>query len=210
MPAEIADVVDNQLIDPDLWGNPIRDRVVMRYASLSSLTAAEPTAADGSLRSAGGELYHRVAGAWVPQRKTPFVTVPVGDLVFDINWGGVSLAWCWYQDRGDGWVEGSLKASAGTTSPTTQTVALGVHLPTTMPVPIADDMVCGDFRYYLQALGQWRIGHTIVSTGTTSGTRPRFTFALDSVSGAFGATPTVAVRTSDALEFSFRYRKAGS
>ena len=59
--AEIADVVGGEIIT-DTWGNAIRDRVIMRYAT----TGALPAATDGTVAyvDADDRLYLRRAGAW--------------------------------------------------------------------------------------------------------------------------------------------------
>lgn len=46
---EIPDVVPGEIIEPDDWGNPIRDRTVQRYATDTERDAEHPTPADGDL-----------------------------------------------------------------------------------------------------------------------------------------------------------------
>lgn len=46
---EIPDVVPGEIIEPDDWGNPIRDRTVQRYANEPARDAEHPTPADGDL-----------------------------------------------------------------------------------------------------------------------------------------------------------------
>lgn len=47
--AEMPDVVTGEIIDADLWGNPIRDRTVQRYADETDRDAKNPTPATGDL-----------------------------------------------------------------------------------------------------------------------------------------------------------------
>lgn len=46
---EIPDVIPGEIIDPDTWGNPIRDRTVQRYNSVEARDAEHPAPAAGDL-----------------------------------------------------------------------------------------------------------------------------------------------------------------
>jgi hypothetical protein len=66
--AEMPDVLTGEVIDADLWGNPIRDRTVQRYIDVAERDAEHPSPASGDVAYMSAEvdnyltLFH--AGGW--------------------------------------------------------------------------------------------------------------------------------------------------
>ena len=68
--AEIPNVITGEVIDADLWGNPIRDRTVQRYADDANRDSLNPTPSDGEMAYVPGTAIPRsffqiqFGGAW--------------------------------------------------------------------------------------------------------------------------------------------------
>lgn len=64
---EIPDVLVGELIEPDDWGNPIRDRTVQRYASVAERDTESPTPGPGDLSwlADDDQIYVYDGAAWL-------------------------------------------------------------------------------------------------------------------------------------------------